>query len=131
MGISRARSSLWLSFWLVVALLWAPIWGQWHGIEHRDLQAVSAKADAYQTHGYEDALAVSSAGSGADLWGHDAGSDLCQLLDHLGHSDRLITANGAWSAPMVPVQAPLFLAHFSLDHHRWSQPQARAPPALI
>ena len=135
MSISRVRRSIWLSLVLVGALLWAPIWGQWHGIEHRDLQALSAPTVWHQPHGHEHALgdrtADPSGAPNADHSGHVAGSGLCQVLDHLAHTDWLSTPNTAWSAPMVPAQAPLFLAHFSPDHDRWSQPQARAPPALI
>lgn len=131
MSISRVRRSIWLILVLVVALLWAPIWGQWHGIEHRDLQAVSAPAHRHQIHANQVESAGASVGSDADYSGHVAGSGLCQVLDHLAHTDRMSTPNTAWSAPMVPAQAPLFLAHFSPDHDRWSQPQARAPPALI
>ena len=131
MSISRVRRSIWLNFLLVVALLWVPIWGQWHGIEHRDLQVLSASTDLHQTHAHEDTSTDPSVDPGADHSGHVAGSDLCQVLDHLAPTDRLSTPNTHWSAPMVPPQALLFQAHFSLDHDRWSQPQARAPPALI
>jgi len=131
MNFVRARQSVWLSVLLLGALLWASIWGQWHGIGHRDLSSLSAPLGLSSTHGHGDTHARPAGDLPFDPLGHDAGSNLCQVLDHLAHADRLDTSATAWSAPMVPAQAPLFLAHFSLDHHRWSQPQARAPPALI
>ncbi len=131
MNFLRARQSVWLSVLLLGALLWASIWGQLHGIGHRDLPSLSAPLGLSSTHGPEVTCAKPSGDLPFDPLGHDAGSNLCQVLDHLAHADRMGTSAAVWSAPMVPAQTPLFLAHLSFDHDRWSQPQARAPPALI
>ena len=113
---SMFRSRATLTFCLVVALLWAPIWGQWHGIAHPVQQ--TAVAPSGDTAADQDE-------------GHALGSALCQVLDHLGHASAL----SAW--PVLPVllsflaAAPVSVARPDpLARAGWT-PQARAPPSWI
>ena len=123
MSFARSRLPTWLNFLLVWALLWAPVWGQWHGIEHSTKLMLSSSEGQHEAHAHQDA--------DADPLGHEAGSELCQVLDHLAHADPLSASSTAWSASMVPTQAPVFRLAFSPDRVLWSPAQARAPPALI
>ncbi|PUE51108.1 hypothetical protein B9Z45_15000 [Limnohabitans sp. 2KL-17] len=135
MNFARIRWPIWQIGLLVWALLWAPVWGQWHGIVHSAELALSAPAGLHAGHTHEenDAHEEDDAHeeNDADHSGHSAGSDLCRVLDHLAHADSLNAPLLAWSAPMLSVQAPVFWAAFLRGHDRWSLAQARAPPALI
>ena len=108
----RAASAL----WLVVALLWAPIWGQWHGIAHQVRQAVAAPAAAPLVVGDLDE-------------GHAQGSALCQVLDHLGHASALsawpLQASLLLLTPLAPVVAALPAV---AARPCWTPPP-RAPPS--
>jgi hypothetical protein len=113
----RAASTL----WLVLALLWAPIWGQWHGIAHQVRQAVAAP-----TH-----VATVAASVVGDMdEGHTPGSALCQVLDHLGHAHAL----SAWplhvSLLLLPAFVPDEVAFPPVAIQPCRTPPARAPPAL-
>lgn len=113
--ISRLfRSRFALTLWLVAALLWAPIWGQWHGIAHQ-VQQVTA---------------VSAAAADQDD-GHAMGSGLCQVLDHLAHASALPT----WPAVHVLVQLPALARAFreasTFSAEPWWPTRARAPPVWI
>jgi hypothetical protein len=107
----RAASAL----WLVVALLWAPIWGQWHGIAHQVRQAVVAPAAAPLVVGDLDE-------------GHAQGSALCQVLDHLGHASAL----SAWplqvSLLLLTPSVPAGLTFPAVVARLCCTPPARAPP---
>ena len=109
------RSRAALTFCLVVALLWAPIWGQWHGIAHQ-VQQVAA---------------VSPAASADPEEAHGLGSTLCQVLDHLAHASGL----PSWpSAQMLVVLPAASLAVRESSTHStapWWPKRARAPPVRI
>jgi hypothetical protein len=120
----RALSAL----WLVAALLWAPIWGQWHGIAHQVRQALAAPAVVATV---DVTAAFSAKATGHADEGHAPGSALCQVLDHLGHASAL----SAWPVLAVflslPAVAPSGVAHLDpLARADW-KPQARAPPHWI
>ena len=106
----RAASTL----WLVVALLWAPIWGQWHGIAHQVQQAVVVPLGDNAVH-QDD--------------GHTLGSALCQVLDHLGHASALsawpLQASLLLLTPLAPVVAALPAV---AARPCWTPPP-RAPPS--
>ena len=108
----RAASTL----WLVVALLWAPIWGQWHGIAHQVRQAVAAPAATVPVAGDMDE-------------GHAQGSALCQVLDHLGHANALSAWPVLASLLLLPAFAPVAVALPAVALWPCRTPQARAPPA--
>jgi hypothetical protein len=118
----------WPALWLVLALLWAPIWGQWHGIAHQVRQALAAPAVVASM----DAAPVAAAQWVGDAdEGHAPSSSLCQVLDHLGHASAL----SAWPVLAVflslPAAAPDGVAHLDpLARADW-KPQARAPPHWI
>ncbi len=111
------------TLWLVVALLWAPIWGQWHNIAHRVhlvhqvvTVADSAPDSAFQGHHSED---------------HAAGSALCQVLAHLGEASALASWPVGVLLQGLPQAVLPSLACWSHGHRlRWAI-QARAPPAQI
>jgi hypothetical protein len=116
------------ALWLVLALLWAPIWGQWHGIAHQVRQALAASA-VVATVDVAPVFSGKAAGHAED--GHAAGSALCLVLDHLGQASAL----SAWSVLTVflslPAAAPAGVAHLDpLARADW-KPQARAPPHWI
>ena len=140
MSFSRSRLPVWLHTLLVVALLWAPLWGHLHNIGHGsehvsergtrhallapgELQAAHAHAehvhDEHRHEGHSDAL------------GHEADADLCRLLDHLSQAERLSAPCSPGLAPMVAMALPISRVAFSADQDLWSPAQARAPPALI
>ena len=110
-----------LTLWLVTALLWAPIWGQWHGIAHQVQQAVTAAEQVSDSVG---SLAQ-------DSEGHAIGSALCQVLDHLGH----VSALASWPVQMLlqslPQNALPSLACRPITLQVWWAAQARAPPVQI
>ena len=124
---SRSPGSIWQSFLLIWALLWTPIWGQWHAMAHSDLQAssVTVRLHAGQA---QEGQKVAPIG---DPFGHVAGADLCKIFDHLTPSDWLSPSHTAWSTPMVAAQNPIALLAVFSGHDRWTHPQSRAPPALI
>jgi hypothetical protein len=127
MSHSRSNRAIWQSFLLIWALLWTPIWGQWHAIAHSDLQASSVTVRLQPGQAQDDQKVASS----GDPVGHAAGSDLCKIFDHLTPSDGLNATQTAWSTSMVAVQSAIALGAVFSDHDRWSHPPARAPPALI
>ncbi len=120
-SVFRWRAAL--TLWLVAALLWAPIWGQWHGIAHQVQQAlVSVTATS--------APSVPLAAADQDH-GHTQGSALCQVLDHLGHASGL-ALGAAQTLPLplpaaLPVLAQIIGAGLKVC---WTT-QARAPPHWI
>lgn len=127
MSFTRSRLPNWLSFLLVWALLWTPLWAHWHRIAHSTPQGGSAPIGLHEAHAAEDGQAARESAIG----GHAAGSELCLVLDHLAHAERLSASIAAWTAPRVPGQAPVFELVISPDQDLWSPAQARAPPALI
>ena len=124
----RAASTL----WLVLALLWAPIWGQWHGIAHqvRQAVAVAAPTHAATTDAPTHAATVAASVVGDMDEGHTPGSALCQVLDHLGHAHAL----SAWplhvSLLLLPAFVPVEVAFPAVAIQPCRTPPARAPPAL-
>jgi len=105
-----------LTLWLVAALLWAPIWGQWHGIAHQVQQAVTAPAAAVApTAGDQDE-------------GHTQGSSLCQVLDHLGHASGLAQSSPQAHLLVLPSVAPVLALAVDAGLQACWTPQARAPP---
>ena len=107
-----SRSALTLG--LVLALLWAPIWGQWHGIAHQVQQAVVAP----------------SGDNAADQdEGHALGSALCQVLDHLGHASALASWPVVASLVHLPVALPMRQTGRDTALRPWWPALARAPPA--
>jgi hypothetical protein len=131
MNDQRSLKAIWQIFLLVGSLLWAPIWGHWHNVEHGVLRVHSVSTDAHIHHDHGDAHVDTLREQGSDPLGHSAGSDLCQVLDHLAHADHLIASSAAWAMPRLSAQPSIFNARASVDHERWSRPQVRAPPALI
>ena len=127
MSFTRSRLPNWLSFLLVWALLWTPLWAHWHRIAHSTPQGISAPIGLHEAHAAEDGQSASE----SELGGHAAGSELCLVLDHLAHAERLSASTAAWTSPRVPAQAPVFELAFSSDQDLWSPAQARAPPVLI
>lgn len=132
--MSFARSSLprWLNILLLGALLWAPLWGQWHGIAHGTRQAFSVPVEWHEGHVLAGPVQDEHRHEGhlADL-GHEADSDLCSVLDHLSQAERLSASCSPGPAPMGTTAPPIFRLAFSSDRDRWSPAQARAPPVLI
>ena len=111
---STFRSRAALTFCLVVALLWAPIWGQWHGIAHPMQQAVVAP----------------SGDTAADQDdGHALGSALCQVLDHLGHASALASWPVVASLVQFPVALPVWQTGSDSALRPWWPTRARAPPS--
>ncbi len=112
--VFRSRAAL--TLWLVAALLWAPIWGQWHGIAHQVQQAVTAPAAALDpTAGDQDE-------------GHTQGSSLCQVLDHLGHASGLTQSTTQAHLLVLPSVAPVLVLAVDAGVQACWTPQARAPP---
>lgn len=120
------RRTVWLA-WLLVALLWASVWGQWHGLAHQvrqvgaqDVAALSVSAAAATPGGVSDQDDADKQGSAP-----------CQLLDHLLHAGGLATAQAkvpqAACSSATPKTAPLDRVPQGL----WGLAQARAPPHRI
>lgn len=114
------------ALWLVAALLWAPIWGQWHGIAHQLRQTLAGPSVAASV---QTVQTVQSAGDTDE--GHSAGSALCQVLDHLGHASAL----SAWPVQLAALTWPAFWPAEAVSAEPvaracWT-PQARAPPHWI
>ena len=141
MSFSRSRLPVWLHTLLVAALLWAPLWGHLHNIGHgighaselENRLAISAPDglhEAQAVHAVQAHHEHENAGH-SDTLGHEADADLCRVLDHLSHAERLSAPCSPVLAPRVATEPPIFLAGFSADQDLWSSAQARAPPALI
>ncbi len=110
-SVSRWRAAL--TLWLVAALLWAPVWAQWHGIAHQVQQAVVAP----------------SGDTAADQDdGHALGSALCQVLDHLGHASALASWPVVASLVHGPVALPVWQTGSDSALRPWWPTRARAPP---
>lgn len=127
MSFSRSRLPVWLHTLLVAALLWAPLWGQWHGVAHGTGQALSVPAGLDGARAHQDAVHESH----SNALGHEAGADLCRVLDHLSQAERLSAACSPGLAPMGAMALPIFRLVFSPDQDLWSLALARAPPVLI
>ena len=101
----------WWALPLVLAVLWLTLWGQLH----RTLHPVALGQQAQP-----EVLAASHLG-------HDEGSGLCHLLDHLGDGTGLPSLPGLSLGAAAPTRA-LALAASTLA---WAWPRlcdARAPP---
>ena len=115
-----------LILWLVTALLWAPIWGQWHGIAHQVQQAVTAAEQVSDSVG-----AQAQDSEGHATGGHAAGSALCQVLDHLGHASALAVWPVQILLQSLPQVALAGLDPAPITLQVWWAAQARAPPVQI
>ena len=102
------------TLWLIAALLWAPVWGQWHGIAHQVRLGVSSQV-------------VVPAASDSDE-GHAQGSALCQVLDHLGHASALTGWPLHAALLWLPAPAPVWLGMSAVAMRPCWTTQARAPP---
>jgi hypothetical protein len=132
MSFSRSRLPVWLHTLLVAALLWAPLWGQWHGIEHGSGQAISSPDVLHEAHAHAGHEQDEQAHEGhSHALGHEADADLCRVLDHLSQAERLSAPCSPSLAPRVAMVPPIFRVAFSPDQDLWSSAQARAPPVLI
>ena len=108
---------------LALLLLWAQMWGQWHGVAHPQGFALGVAAAHVHAH---EGHAAGAEHAGFD---HDAGDAECRLLDQLSHADSL---------PCVPLLAlPAGFSTALLAHNaglavaRWAALfQARAPPTF-
>lgn len=119
------RCRLALTLWLVAALLWAPIWGQWHGIVHQVQQGLVASASVQSSSDLAAPLAK------APDHGHELGSALCQVLDHLGHASAVATGVFVAHLARVPLAAPAAQWRDGLVQAIWRPTKARAPPPRI
>ncbi|PUE26462.1 hypothetical protein B9Z52_15795 [Limnohabitans sp. Jir72] len=117
------RSRVVPTFGLVLALLWAPIWGQWHGIAHQ-VQQVVAVLDS-------SAVQAESAVPMAMDDDHELGSALCHVLDHLGHACALTAWPEVVSLALLPMAAAAWQRLVSHGQQLWWPAQARAPPHRI
>jgi hypothetical protein len=111
---SMFRNRAALTFCLVLALLWAPIWGQWHGIAHQVQQAVVAPSGDTAADQDDD---------------HALGSALCQVLDHLGHASALASWPVVASLVQFPVALPVWQTGSDSALRPWWPTRARAPPS--
>jgi hypothetical protein len=132
MSFARSRLPRWFNTLLLGALLWAPLWGQWHGIAHGTRPALSAPVEWHEGHVFAGPVQDGPRHEAhvADL-GHEADSDLCRVLDHLSQAERLSASCSPGLAPMGTTAPPIFGLAFFSDRDRWSPAQARAPPVLI
>lgn len=132
MSFPRSRLPVWLHTLLVAALLWGPLWGHWHGIEHGSGRTLSAQAKGIEKHVHAERAQNEQAHKGhSPSLGHEADTDLCRVLDHLSQAERLGASCSDDPAPIGVTEQPTFRAAVSSDQDLWSSAQARAPPALI
>lgn len=106
-----------LAWLLSLSLLLAAVWGQWHRVAHDTAPHVSAAVPV-------------DAGAPAlpDAAGHAAGDLLCQVLDHLAHSDGMAAASVApWAATLL-LATPAWRASQPGQARKMRLWQARAPP---
>lgn len=122
-SVFRWRAAL--TLWLVAALLWAPIWGQWHGIAHQVQQVLVSTAAA--------PVPVPSAtlAAGDQDHGHTQGSSLCQVLDHLGHASGLALGTSQTLPLPLPAALPVLAQVMGAGLRVCWTTQARAPPRWI
>lgn len=108
----RQRPRFW-ALVLVLAVLWLTLWGQWHRAWHPVALGQQAQAEV---------LAASHLG-------HDEGSGLCHLLDHLSDGAGLPTLHWLSMGAATPTPAWAMAAGVVV----WAQLRlcdARAPPAF-
>lgn len=111
------RSSAVFAWLLGLSLLLSSVWGQWHRVAHESwLPAASLVAPSEIGH---------------DHSGHEPGSALCQVLDHLAHADGLNFALPALALSALACVAPVAVAASQepASAHRYFQ--ARAPPFSV
>jgi len=119
---SVVRWRLTHTLWLVAALLWTPFWGQWHGIVHPVQPTVFASVTT-------QSLSESPAPRAkAQDHGHEQGSTLCQVLDHLGCASALPSWALTFNPALVLLALPLHRWRDGLGQPIWWPAQARAPP---
>ena len=116
-------------FWaavLVLAVLWLTLWGQWHRTLHPQAWGPRLLGQQADTAVLAASHLVPSHLVPSQL-GHDEGSGLCHLLDHLGDGTGLPSLPGLSLGAAAPTRA-LALAASTLA---WAWPRlcdARAPP---
>jgi len=106
---------------LVLAVLWLTLWGQWHRTLHP--QAWGPRLLGQQA----DTAVLAASHLAPSHLGHDEGSGLCHLLDHLGDGASLPSLPWLSLGSAAPAHG-LVLAAGTLA---WAQPRlcdARAPP---
>ena len=103
---------------LVLALLLLTGWGQVHRVLHPGTAAHLLAGSADASH--------ADAGKGLPT-GHEEGSGLCQLLDHLSHGAAPVPVLATLAAMPLP---PLQPAWTPLSHHAVERApfEARGPP---
>lgn len=128
----------WLTAWLLLALVAAPLLARMHQVVHMPgLGAGSAPAVSAVSAGWQLSAAATQPGNAAPqsqatavqaLFGHHGSLD-CQALDQLAHGQapffHLLWLPLSWAAAQSPA-APLQLRATP----RWWAPLARGPPAL-
>lgn len=122
----RLRSNLPAIAWLVLALVWAPLVGQWHQVAHAGPPAQAhnaAGAAAGGNHAHSPAVAFTSS-----FLADHAPVD-CLLLDQLALGD----ASPGGAVQVLPGEAPAQTPRTRPAQHPPAQPfapfQARGPPA--
>lgn len=93
------------------------VWGQWHRVTH----------EAW----LQEALVDVPSDASRDHSGHEPGSALCQVLDHLAHSDSLSCAPSAKTTPALASVAPVAVAASPVPSSAHRYFQARAPPFSV
>lgn len=108
-----------LAWLLSLSLLLAAVWGQWHRVAHDTVPRVSVAAWAD---------VASSDAASPDAAGHAAGSALCQMLDHLAHSDGTASAMALDLSTALPLATPAWQVGQAVHAYTQRLFEARAPP---
>jgi hypothetical protein len=106
-----------LSWLLALSLLLTSVWGQWHRVAHE-----------IRLHA---ALVAAPSEIGHDHSGHEPGSDLCRVLDHLAYADGLKCVPPVLVLPALARVAPDALAASQVTASAYRYFQARAPPFSV
>lgn len=125
----------WLTVWLLLALVAAPLLARMHQVLH--MPQLGAGAPPAVTAAWQPSFATDQSGDAAPqslapavqaLFGHHGSLD-CQALDQLAHGQapffHLLWLPLSWAAAQTPA-APLQVR----ASPRWWAPLARGPPAL-
>lgn len=120
------RLRFWL-VWLLAALLWAPVWGQWHGLAHQVRQSAVQDGAVVPV-----SVAVATPEGASQQGDADTqGSAPCQLLDHLLLAGGLATALLRVPQTTCPSDCVQWLALNRVPQSLGWLAQARAPPHRI
>lgn len=79
---TRPRLPFWLSFCLALSVLWAPVWGQWHGWVHGSQAAFLANTNGPQGHTPAAGEAAEKAARAAHHTGHHSDHHTEQNAQH-------------------------------------------------